>query len=306
MHKLTVRRPKDCSDLEPNRDTSGVYTIYPTRGRGVKVYCDMKTDGGRWTVLVRRMDGSQDFNKKWIEYENGFGNLDKEFWLGNRYLHTLTSIGKTEMRVDMQNFKGDRKFAKYTTFKVGDALSKYKLTIGGFTGNVPDAFAAGNHNGQRFTTSDNDNDKDSTNCSTQLKRDGGGCWFNRCEMALLQEVILPNLGFSRLFICLPSDPNYRKTTYRSEYAPIYGGEYDNDFFVPNANGNDIPCSVCRTNGASTVLMIPGAHDYTFAAATSHICMHIHPEFVTGGSRNDNGKLVHPVVGECGALECPPY
>lgn len=140
---------------------------------------------------------------------------------------------------------------------------------------------------------------------------------------MLQEVILPNLGCSRLFICLPSDPNYRKTTYRSEYAPIYGGEYDNDFFVPNANGNDIPCSVCRTNGASTVLMIPGkdtfyggwnieyygylgAHDYTFAAATSHICIHIHPEFVTGGSRNDNGKLVHPVVGECGALECPPY
>lgn len=52
MHKLTVRRPKDCSDLEPNRDTSGVYTIYPTRGRGVKVYCDMKTDGGRWTVSL--------------------------------------------------------------------------------------------------------------------------------------------------------------------------------------------------------------------------------------------------------------
>ncbi|XP_063419062.1 fibrinogen-like protein A [Mytilus trossulus] len=178
----SVRRPKDCSDLEPNSDTSGVYTIYPTGGRGVKVYCDMKTDGGRWTVLVRRMDGSQDFNKKWVEYTNGFGNLYKEFWLGNRYLHTLTSIGKTEMRVDMQNFKGERRFAKYTTFKVGDALSKYKLTIGGFTGNVPDAFASGNHNGQKFTTSDNDNDQKSGNCATEQNRGGGGWWFSRCEM----------------------------------------------------------------------------------------------------------------------------
>lgn len=47
---FTVRRPKDCSDLDPKLDTSGVYTIYPTIGRGFKAYCDMKTDGGRWTV----------------------------------------------------------------------------------------------------------------------------------------------------------------------------------------------------------------------------------------------------------------
>ncbi|XP_063416001.1 ryncolin-1-like [Mytilus trossulus] len=86
------------------------------------------------------------------------------------------------MRVDIQNFKGERRFAKYTTFKVGDALSKYKLTIGGFTGNVPDAFASGNHNGQKFTTSDNDNDQKSGNCATEQNRGGGGWWFSRCEM----------------------------------------------------------------------------------------------------------------------------
>ncbi|VDI30702.1 Hypothetical predicted protein [Mytilus galloprovincialis] len=177
----SVRRPKDCSDLDPELDTSGVYTIYPTIGRGFKAYCDMKTDGGRWTVIVRRIDGSQDFNKKWIEYEKGFGNLKGEFWLGNKFLHTLTSTGKTEMRADIENFKSEKRFAKYSTFKVGDAASKYRLTVGGYTGNVADAFAQGNHNSQRFSTSDNDNDQNrSLNCA-KLKRDGSGWWFSSCE-----------------------------------------------------------------------------------------------------------------------------
>lgn len=34
------------------------------------------------------------------------------------------------MRVDMENFKGEKRYAKYSTFKVGDNGSKYKLTIG--------------------------------------------------------------------------------------------------------------------------------------------------------------------------------
>ncbi|XP_071166115.1 ficolin-1-like [Mytilus edulis] len=128
----SVRRPNDCSDLDPKYDRSGVYRIYPTAGRGFNVYCDMTTDGGRWTVLIRRMDGSENYNKNWIEYENGFGDLNREFWLGNKYLNILTSTGKTAMRVDIENFKGEKKYAKYSTFKVGDAASKYRLTLGDF------------------------------------------------------------------------------------------------------------------------------------------------------------------------------
>lgn len=36
----------------------------------------------------------------------------------------------------MENFKGVKKYAKYSTFKVGDAASKYTLTVGGFSGNA--------------------------------------------------------------------------------------------------------------------------------------------------------------------------
>ncbi|XP_052076478.1 fibrinogen-like protein 1 [Mytilus californianus] len=176
----SVRKPKDCSDLDPKHDISGVYRIYPTTGKRFKVYCDMKTDGGRWTVLIRRMDGTQSFNKKWIEYEHGFGDLNREFWLGNKYLHILTSAKNTEMRVDIQNFKGEKRYAKYSTFKIGDTGSKYKLTVGGYSGNAGDSFAH-THNGMKFTTPDQDNDKYRTNCALIHKRIGGGWWFNECD-----------------------------------------------------------------------------------------------------------------------------
>lgn len=124
------------------------------------------------------------------------------------------------------------------------------------------------------------------------------------------------------FLCMPPDPHYRKTTCHGQYAILYGGEFDSNF-IPNANQQDVPCAVCRRNNVSTVLMIPGkdtcyrgwkreyygylnAHDYRFAAGTSFVCVHVHPEFIRGGGHNYNGKLLHPVIGSCGSLPCPPY
>ena len=33
-------------------------------------------------VILRRQDGSVDFNKEWDEYKYGFGSLTGEFWAG--------------------------------------------------------------------------------------------------------------------------------------------------------------------------------------------------------------------------------
>ncbi|CAC5400061.1 unnamed protein product [Mytilus coruscus] len=45
-------KPKDCSGLDKKVHTSGVYKIFPDSGSGFKVYCDMDTDGGYWTVSI--------------------------------------------------------------------------------------------------------------------------------------------------------------------------------------------------------------------------------------------------------------
>ena len=99
----------------------------------------MDTDGGGWTVFQRRLDGSVDFYLGWESYKRGFGNLNKEFWLGNDNLHRLTAADDVKLRVDLEDFDGNIKYAEYTTFKVASEADKYRLLIEGYSGTAGDA-----------------------------------------------------------------------------------------------------------------------------------------------------------------------
>lgn len=48
----------------------------------------------------------------------------------------LTSTGKYELRVDMVDTNNNKTYAVYKTFSIGDAASKYKLTVGDYSGNA--------------------------------------------------------------------------------------------------------------------------------------------------------------------------
>ena len=146
-----------------------------------EAYCDTSNGGGGWLVVQRRQDGSVNFNRTWLEYEDGFGNLTGEFWYGLRALHCLTGQGGWEMRMDIKLANGKKIFLQYEQFKVASAKDKYKLTVEGFLGTTTDPMAY--HNGMFFTTNDSDNDKrDRGNCALTygLAKPAGGWWYKYC------------------------------------------------------------------------------------------------------------------------------
>ncbi|ELU02779.1 hypothetical protein CAPTEDRAFT_142228 [Capitella teleta] len=178
----------NCADIQNRGNSlSGVYTIKTRGGPEMRVYCDMKTDGGGWLVFQRRQDGSQDFFLTWREYASGFGDLSGEFWLGNRNLHVLTSTQRYEMRVDLRDLEGETRFARYSTFRVASEDQKFALTVKGYSdGTAGDAMRF--HNGQAFTTKDMNNDVASTiSCANLYK---GAWWYKDCYHSNLNGLYL--------------------------------------------------------------------------------------------------------------------
>ena len=118
------------------------------------------------------------FNRNWTDYEKRFGNLTTEFWYGLEEIYCLTRRGQWEMRVDYQKNGKICSYLHYNQFSVGSASEEYSLTVGGFTGVGTDHFAARSHNGMKFSTPDNDNDKNGGNCAAKYK---SGWWHSNCH-----------------------------------------------------------------------------------------------------------------------------
>uniref|UniRef100_A0A1A8HKH0 Tenascin C n=1 Tax=Nothobranchius korthausae TaxID=1143690 RepID=A0A1A8HKH0_9TELE len=171
-------RPRDCAQIFLNRETaSGLYTIYigGEETQPVQVYCDMTTDGGGWTVFLRRQNGKLEFFRKWKDYTAGFGNMNDEFWLGLSNLHKITSLGQYELRVDLRD-KGESAYAQYDRFTIAEPRTRYKLYLGTYSGTAGDSMTY--HNGRPFSTYDNDNDIAVTNCALSYK---GAFWYKNCH-----------------------------------------------------------------------------------------------------------------------------
>ncbi|KAG7222595.1 hypothetical protein INR49_008296 [Caranx melampygus] len=183
--------PIDCDDLyrRDNTSTSGVYTIYPGGPTTpLHVFCDMETDGGRWTVFQRRMDGSENFYRPWEQYKSGFGHVAGEHWLGLDNIFLLTMRKKNELRVDMEDFEGVEAFAQYSSFIIDSEIGGYQLDLGGFTGGTA-GDSLSNHNSMKFTTYDKDQDQWDKNCAQHYV---GGFWYKACHYANPNGLYAPN------------------------------------------------------------------------------------------------------------------
>ncbi|XP_020900723.1 fibrinogen-like protein A [Exaiptasia diaphana] len=179
---------RDCSEIfQSGERRDGKYTVNPDNQGSFQVYCDMTTDGGGWTVFQRRKDGSVDFYLNWQQYKTGFGNLNGEFWLGNDYIHRLTARTASSLRVEIGDWDGSRKYAKYGTFSVGDESDKYRLSVGGYSGTAGYSMAYKN---SAFTTKDRDNDGHSSNCAVLRT---GAWWYYDCADSNLNGKYLGNV-----------------------------------------------------------------------------------------------------------------
>ncbi|XP_056402410.1 fibrinogen-like protein 1 [Hyla sarda] len=193
----------DCFDIwtKNNLSDSGIYTVKP-KGADVafKVFCEMTKEGG-WT-LIQKHNGEDrlSFNKKWDDYENGFGKLGGEHWLGLRYIHALTrqTDRPSKLHIRIEDFNGHEAFAEYSPFSVGNAQQFYRLSAGIYSGTAGDAFFGNSENGRSnqhtsfFSTIDKPNDKCNPICRvgdlmyiscSHIYQ--AGWWFNSCGEANL-------------------------------------------------------------------------------------------------------------------------
>jgi len=150
--------------------------VVQVKGQGVEVMCDTDTDGGRWVVIQRRVNGNVSFYQDWEAYKQGFGELSGDFWLGLETVHQLTTGDDYyEMRFDF-TYDNTSYYAQYDTAAVMSESEEFTLYMDSYQGNAGDDMDY--QNGWAFTTYDRDNSRNG-DCTS---RGFGisGFWFNNC------------------------------------------------------------------------------------------------------------------------------
>ncbi|XP_052433724.1 angiopoietin-1 isoform X1 [Carassius gibelio] len=171
------RKYRDCAELfRAGFNRSGIYTIHIRMQDMHKVYCNMESAGGGWTVIQLRKDGTLDFHRTWKEYKMGFGSLTGEHWLGNEPVYKLTNQKQCTLRLELTDWDGKLAFSQYDKFYLGSEKQNYRLFLKSYSG------TAGRQsslviNGADFSTKDMDNDNCICKCALMLT---GGWWFDAC------------------------------------------------------------------------------------------------------------------------------
>ncbi|KAJ8300158.1 hypothetical protein KUTeg_021677 [Tegillarca granosa] len=134
------------------------------------------------------------------------------------------------------------------------------------------------------------------------------------------------------YLCLPQTPIYGNfDSKENSNAHVYGAEIDpwhtnipgTPFEHSKYNTKSIYCAVCRTNGRTSVVMIPGrnqcfsgwkreyhgylaAGHYSHKGASEYICLDEQPDIFPTQNHSWH-KILYSVEGRCtGPLKCPPY
>uniref|UniRef100_A0A670XTM7 Fibrinogen C-terminal domain-containing protein n=1 Tax=Pseudonaja textilis TaxID=8673 RepID=A0A670XTM7_PSETE len=180
---------KDCAAAyKAGFSTSGVYNLrLPNTTATVKVLCDMQTSGGGWTVIQHRKDGSVDFQRTWKEYKQGFGSPPGEYWLGNHFIHLLTTQNRYSLRIMLQDWENNEAYSDFEHFQVGSETQNYRLYAWRYSGTAGRTSSL-SPSGTDFSTKDADNDRCACKCAQMA---GGGWWFDACGPSNLNGIYYP-------------------------------------------------------------------------------------------------------------------
>nr|XP_018915308.1 PREDICTED: protein scabrous-like [Bemisia tabaci] len=170
--QIVRKFPTDCNGVN---ESTGLTVISPAVDSLLFASCK---EG--WTVIQRRINGSENFDRKWAEYAAGFGSPSGEFWIGNEVLHQLTKNNDSMLRVDFTDIDGKNYRAEYSEFSVSSKEDGYRLNVAGYSGNASDALEYQNR--MQFSAIDSDRDISNTNCAANYE---GGWWFSYCQHANL-------------------------------------------------------------------------------------------------------------------------
>ena len=128
-----------------------------------------------WTLFQRRgPPGDVSFKRNWQDFKHGFGDLQGEHWLGNKYLYSLTSFKEYLLRIELTDWTDTQKHALYANFRVGPEWDGYKIYFDRYLeqdSTVADSLTP--HRDAKFSTYDRDNDGRQATCAATH----GGFWL---------------------------------------------------------------------------------------------------------------------------------
>lgn len=57
-------------------------------------------------------------------------------FVGNKYTHQLTAEGHSVLRIELEDFSGNKRYAEYSSFSLADVTDNYRIQVTGYTGDA--------------------------------------------------------------------------------------------------------------------------------------------------------------------------
>ena len=105
------------------------------------IFCPISPDvheHNQWLTIQSRQSNQVDFNRTWIEYRRGFGDVihQTNFWIGNENLYWLTNNYQCRLKIELTDWHNETRIGTYELFYVANQNHDYQLQIGGYSGNL--------------------------------------------------------------------------------------------------------------------------------------------------------------------------